>query len=186
MNHQPDPLSPRSLVAGLIVTVVGGVAVFLITTQRTPEKPRSTQAVIGSRSASPAPDPDQRATFEVYAERAEHNQVAIRIVIAAKLRNTDTEVATFKHLSGYFVSDDGTKYTPGLASMQNEPIDLSTVAEIRRGETYRYSLGPVDAGIGPTSDEIMPIKKVTAYLDGLPPKQLQLNEAWWPRPGTFR
>src|ERR1051325_8614348 len=152
MPHGRDPLSPRSLAAnifvGLVVTIVGGVVVYVLTK----EQPSSSQlrtrsrvdAAAALRDSSAALKHNQNAKIDVMPERAEHDQVNIRIIIAAKLRDETVDQAVVAHIGGYFVAEDGTRFSPKITTIDNKVLEPNSLAEVKKGEIYRYCLGPVN------------------------------------------
>lgn len=129
------------------------------------------------KSPPPAPSAEQIGLVDVSAERALFNNLHLRVVIAVRIRPT-AKVARvdFVHVSGYFVDQGGTSYTPGFTRVDNlgsptrEEIEPADIHTLRTGETYRYCLGPAEIAFGSE------IKKVTVYLDGLQPKEVPVTK----------
>lgn len=132
----------------------------------------------------PAPSADQKAFVEVTAERALFDNMNIRVVISARMRPTATVAKIdFVHVSGYFLDQDGTKYSPGFTAVNNrglptaDKITATTIHDLRPGETYRYCLGPARLEVDNTSEAsaASTIKRVTVYLDGAMPKEVPVS-----------
>jgi hypothetical protein len=131
MHEHSDPLSPRSITAGLlvglVVTVLGGVAVHLITRQK------SRDELAAARALSSVPTPSAGPEFRMNAALASAFGVRYRVM-------TDDESHWDKYVFDTFIKPrrEKSKYYPFIVIGDFDGDKVSDVAALVRNTDNNY------------------------------------------------